>query len=626
MTLSSAYVTLGPLCRIEGVLPPHAVRMAQDAGAFEHGGEVMCRRKDWGRVEAALKAAGVLVRVDGSGPAAKAALGLGAHGTGRIEGVLPRRVPKTWLGRVQGRALANITPYALQDAHEALLADKVQVDVSPDCRKAMAAMDDRSSDVVNALMMPDEDLPDVRLLTGALRPYQRRVLAFGDACRGRFYIADEAGIGKTLSAIGYALHRKCERVLVVCPGSVKGQWRDEIEKYAGGEVFVAEGRRSQRIPILTKWLITNPDILMDRYDDFALQFRPDYVIRDEAHTDKSPDAQRVKALRSLALQAPFYTPLTGTPVENVPIDAWVQLDMVQPNWWGDRYGFGLAFCEPEKNYWASKQAGRAVFTFKGVTEENRPTLQERMRHVMLRRSLVEVGLQMPSQTRTMVRMRLSSTAQKAYHDVVKEYQALVAGASKEELERMRPKRAALAMRMRRVSSMARVPDTTELARSYVDAGDHPIVFAYYQETLNALAKALRKERLKVGLVHGDVTGQEREKTFADFKEGRLDVLVASIAVGGVGLNFQHASRVTVTHELSFRPIDVPQSEARVFRSGQERPVQHVYVLGEGTMDERVLDVLFKKMAATKAFLDGGQDDTEDEILRGIEESFFTERS
>lgn len=620
--LSSAFVTLGPLVRIEGSLPQHAIHMAKQAGAFQHGGEVMCRRRDWERVQSALKAAGVQVRVDGSGPVGRAVLSLGSAGTGKIEGVLPRKVPKTWLGRIQGRALANITPYALQEARQSLLDEGVQVEVAPEYRKAAMAMDDMSSDIINALTLPDDELPDVRLLSGALRLYQRRALAFGDACRGRFYIADEAGVGKTLSAIGYALHRKCERILVVCPGSVKGQWRDEITQFAGGEVFIAKGRSPQRIPASTKWLITNPDILSDRYDDFAM-FRAQYTICDEGHTFKKPEPARVQALRKLAIQSPFYSPLTGTPIENVPVDAWVQLDILQPNWWGTRYDCGLTFCEPEYNFWASKKAGFKIYDFKGVTEENRPTLQERLRHVMIRRSLEEVGLQMPEQTRTRVRVELDSVARKAYDDVVAEYKALVKSATtEEELHKLRPKRAALAMRMRHASAMGRIPHTVEMVQSYVGSGERVIVFGYYRETLEELTAQLRAQKLNVGLIYGGDQNR-REEVITAFKDGKTDVLVASIGVGGVGLNFQHVCHVTMTHELSFKPIDIPQSEGRVLRSGQTKPVQNTYMLGEDTMDERVLNVLFKKMAATKAFLDGGsQEDSEDEILRDIEASFF----
>jgi SNF2 family DNA or RNA helicase len=624
VSLSAAYVTPGPLYRIEGTLPPHAINMAKRAGAFEHGGHVLCKRDDWDRVEGALKAAGVILRMDGTSPG-KASLSLGNGGTGRIEGVLPRTIPKTWLGRLQGRALANITPYALQEAYQALRDDNVEVAVTPDYRKASSAMDDMAIDIMEALSLPDGDLPDVKLRTGALRLYQRRAMAFGQACRGRFYVADGAGVGKTLSAVGFALLRGCQRVLVVCPGSVKGQWRDEIEKFAGGEVFIAQGRRQERIPASTKWLITNPDILADRYDDFGL-FRPDLIIRDEGHKDKSPDAQRTKALRNLAHKAQFYIVLTGTPIENKPIDAWVQLDILQPNWWGARYDFGLAFCEPERNHWASTKASFNVFDFKGVTEENRPILQERLRCVMIRRTTDDPGvnLELPEQTRTMVRVDLGKEAMRDYQEVVREYKALVQSAKDEkELEALRPKRAALAVKMRRVSAMGRIQDTVELVQTYTDSGDRVIVFGYYQETLEAIAKALKEEKLKVGLMHGGITGQRREDVIKAFKDGKTDVLVSSIAVGGVGLNFQHACRVTITHELSYTPIDIEQSEARVFRSGQTRAVEHKYVLGEGTMDERVLDLLFRKMAATKAFLDGGhQGDTEDEILREIESGFF----
>ncbi len=630
MTLSSAVVTIGPLCRIEGQLPSHAVRMATNSGAFQHGGELMCRRRDWDRVSGALRAAGVIIRTDEGGSPGRATLSLGSGSTGRVEGVLPRRIERTWLGRVQGRSLANITPYSLQEVRDALLEEKVAVEVKPDYRSMAVRMDDLSVDVMDSLSTPDEDLPDVKLLTGALRPYQRRALAYGDACQGRFYLCDEAGVGKTMSAIAYALHRGVQRVLIICPGSIKGQWRDEIKTYAGGEVFIAQGRRPERIPASTKWLITNQDILKDRYDDFAL-YNADLVIRDEAHTDKKPEADRVKALMALAGKARFYIPLTGTPVDNLPIDAWVQLHILQPNWWGSRYEFGLVFCGPVKNWSASKKAGRDIFDFKGVTQATKPVLQERLRHVMLRRLIRDVGLQMPEQTRTRVRVELDRGAREGYDTVLAEYRTLLREARanvhterevEAQLEKLRPQRAKLAMRMRRASSMGRIPDTVEMVQRLVEAGERVVVFGFYRETLEALRDAMKAVKLKADLIYGGDQAR-REDVIQAFKDGKLDVLVSSIQVGGVGLNFQHVSRTTISHELSFKPIDIPQSEARVFRSGQTKAVQHHYVLGEDTMDERVLNILFKKMAATDAFVNGDEMGTEDEILRELESSFFT---
>jgi SNF2 family DNA or RNA helicase len=627
--LSSAVVTLGPLCRIEGQLPAHAIHMAKQAGAFQHGGEVMCRRRDWERVQSALKAAGVQVRVDGSGPVGQAVLGLGTNGTGYVEGVLPRRLEKTWLGRLQGRKYANISPFALRDVHEALLTDKVQVTVQPEYRKLAFKVDDMAAGVIAALTTADDELPDVKLKDGALRPYQRRAIAIADALDGRMYLADEPGVGKTLPAIAYALHRECKRILVICPGSLKGQWRDEIEQRAWGDVFIARGQRDERVPASTRWLIINPELLTHRFDQLSL-YNAQYVIRDEAHSDKNQkEGSRVDALTKLACQAPYYWPLTGTPIDDKPIDAWVQFHAVRPNWWGARYEFGLVHCHPEKNWWASNKAGRDIFDFTGVTQSTKPVLRERLQMVMLRRTIDAVGLQMPRQTRTQMRVDLSADARKQYDAVTKEYRDLVReaskGKSKEEakiaLDKLRPQRAKLALQMRRVSSMGRIDETVEVVISRVEAGERIIIFGFFRETVEALRDALKKQKVKVDLIYGGDQAR-REDVIKDFKDGKLDVLVSSIEVGGVGLNLQHVCRTTIAHELSYKPIHITQSEARVYRSGQEKPVQHIYMMGEGTMDERVLGILFKKMGAAKDFLEGDRDVDEEEMLREIEASFF----
>ncbi len=633
MTLASAWVTPGPLYRIEGTLPSHARRMIQDAGAFEMESQWFCKQQVWPRVEASLRAAGVILTMDESQVKRTATVSLENGRTGRVEGALPRKVDKTWLGRIQGRALTRISPYAFHAVTESMQEDGIEILENPAVRGMKEWMDEQAADIMAALSAPAESLPDVKLKVDTLRDYQRRVLAYGDACHGRFCLWDEVGLGKTLSSLAYAVHSQSKRVLIVCPaGPVKGQWRDEIRKNLGGEAFIVTGERPKPIPADAAWVITNPELLPPRYEDLAA-YDADLIILDEAHKHRSPDGQRVKALRALALKSKRYIPLSGTPIENMPHNMWAQLDMCQPGFWGTHYDFGLAFCKPVRNHWASRAAGRDIFDFKGISQDTKPELLTRLRKVALRRTGEEVNLELPAQTRTILRMPLDAGARHAYKDVRSEYDAFIKDATKDattEAEIMgiltaaRWKRAQLALKLRKTASLGRVPQTVDYVEDLVQEGEKPILFGYYRDVLDALAEGLRKAKVKVSVIHGGITGDKRDSEVQAFKDGKTDVLVAQIEVGGTGLNLQHASRITVTHETSYIPIHLQQSEGRVYRSGQKRPVQHIYLLAEDTVEQRVLDILLVKMAAQKEVLDAEAtgEATETEILRAVEADFF----
>ncbi|MCL2651783.1 MAG: SNF2-related protein, partial [Candidatus Azobacteroides sp.] len=82
------------------------------------------------------------------------------------------------------------------------------------------------------------------LLNASLFPYQQEGIRFAFEA-GRSLNADEMGLGKTIQAIGASqMFRKeqgIEKVLIICPTSLKYQWQSEIKKFSGENAFVIEG-------------------------------------------------------------------------------------------------------------------------------------------------------------------------------------------------------------------------------------------------------------------------------------------------------------------------------------------------------------------------------------------------
>jgi SNF2 family DNA or RNA helicase len=157
------------------------------------------------------------------------------------------------------------------------------------------------------------------LLKVTMYPYQREGALFA-AGAGRAILADEMGLGKTVQAIAaceiLARHAGIERVLVVCPASLKYQWKGEIEKFAGRSAIVIEGLQPARQALYRDsafYKIVNYDVVY-RDRDSIRQWSPDLIILDEAQRIKNWKTRLAQSVKQL--ESPYAIVLTGTPLEN----------------------------------------------------------------------------------------------------------------------------------------------------------------------------------------------------------------------------------------------------------------------------------------------------------------------
>jgi hypothetical protein len=158
-----------------------------------------------------------------------------------------------------------------------------------------------------------------RLLKTKLYPFQQAGIEFAVRA-GRCLIADEMGLGKTVQAIGAAeVFRKetgATRALIVCPTSLKYQWKSEIEKFTNETALVVEGdaaaRRAQyeseRFYTIASYSVVGAD------REHIEKMKPDVIILDEAQRIKNWGTKTSREVKKIA--SPHAIVLTGTPIEN----------------------------------------------------------------------------------------------------------------------------------------------------------------------------------------------------------------------------------------------------------------------------------------------------------------------
>jgi SNF2 family DNA or RNA helicase len=133
----------------------------------------------------------------------------------------------------------------------------------------------------------------------------------------KFILADDMGLGKTTSTIIAALESGSKKVLIICPATLKINWKREIENYSDKSIYIAE---SKNFSTEADFVIINYDIIKNfhdpkkKNDSQVLAAKFDLVIIDEAHYIKNATAQRTKLINDIIKNTERIWLLTGTPM------------------------------------------------------------------------------------------------------------------------------------------------------------------------------------------------------------------------------------------------------------------------------------------------------------------------
>ena len=469
-----------------------------------------------------------------------------------------------------------------------------------------------------------------RLLKVKLYPYQAEGALFA-ACAGRSLIGDEMGLGKTIQAIAaaelFARHFGVRRVLVVCPTSLKHQWKNEFARFAEREVQVIHGLRAQRQgqyreDVFCK--ITNYETLA-RDADLIDAWAPELVIADEAQRIKNWNTIAARALKRIA--SPYAVVLTGTPLENrleelISIVQFVDQHRLGPTW--------RLLDEHQLRDDAGRVTGYRALDRIGHT----------LAPVMLRRRKAEVLTQLPERVDNRIFVPLTPQ-QRVYHD---ENGAIVTRIVSRwrktgylsDTDQRRLQCALQNMRMACNSTFLLDHETdhghkvdelmTLLDELLEDPTAKAVVFSQWLGTHELIVRRVALRNAAGGqqawghvLFSGSVPGDKRGALVERFHDDPDCRLFLSTDAGGVGLNLQHAAAVVVNMDMPWNPAVLEQRIGRVHRMGQSRGVQVVNFIGQGSIEEGILSVLAFKKLLFAGVLDGGETDV---FLQGTRLSQF----
>ncbi len=464
-----------------------------------------------------------------------------------------------------------------------------------------------------------------KLLKVGLYPYQAEGALFA-ARAGRALIGDEMGLGKTVQAIAavelFARHFGAERVLVVCPTSLKHQWQREFARFVEREVVVVGGLRAARQEIYARdafCKIANYETLA-RDLDLIQNWAPDVVIVDEAQRVKNWNTIAARALKRI--QSPYAVVLTGTPLENrleelISIVQFVDQHRLGPTW-------RLLHEHQERD-----EAGRVI----GYRDLGR--IGATLAPILLRRRKAEVLEQLPPRVDNTLFVPMTPEQRDHHDDAGDAVKRIVHRWRKtgflSEADQRRLTCALQTMRMSCNSTFLVDHETDhghkvdELATLLEELFERPeakvVVFSQWLRTHELIVRRLEARGWGHVLFHGGVPGDKRGALVDRFHNDPDCRVFLSTDAGGVGLNLQHAAAAIVNMDLPWNPAVLEQRIGRVHRLGQMRSVQVVNFVAQGSIEEGMLSVLAFKKSLFAGVLDGGQSEV---FLHGTRLSKFME--
>ena len=423
----------------------------------------------------------------------------------------------------------------------------------------------------------------------------------------KFILADDMGLGKTTSTIIGALESGSKKILIICPATLKINWKREIENYSDRSIFIAE---SKNFSTEHDFVIANYDIIKNFHDpknkeeSLILNSKFDLVIIDEAHYIKNATAQRTKLINDLVKNTERLWLLTGTPMTSRPMDYFNLLSLVDSpvskNWmaYAIRYCAGYQF----------KVGNRKVWNITGAS--NLEELRERTSGTILRR-LKENVLDLPDKIITPVYLKLKS---KAYEDVMGEYYDWY-DKNPEESKSLTVQFSKLT-KVRQIIADEKIHQTIEIAENIIEQGKKVIIFCNFTDSLNKILEHFGKIAVKLD---GSMSQHERQFSVDQFQENeKIKVFVGNIKAAGTGITLT-AGEAAIFNDLSFLPSDHAQAEDRSYRYGQKNNVLVYYPIFENSIEGIIYDILNNKKQVIETVMGDrvNKADAAEEILKRI---------
>ena len=462
---------------------------------------------------------------------------------------------------------------------------------------------------------PIEPMP----LKQHIKPYKHQIKAYNMALMNdSFAFLMEMGTGKSLTSVAVAARRwqrgEIQRLLVVAPTSVCPVWPREFEAaIIPYEIQALEGTRQQRIKKLNsfsddsglKVAVINYEATWRIFEELQA-WRPDMIICDESQRIKTHNAKQSKAMHKLGKLAKYKLILTGTPIQNQPLDFFSQYKFL------DESIFGTSFYA-----FRSRYAVMGGYGGHQVIGYNRLDELIKKAHSIAYRVTKEEALDLPEQIDQFRYCELEPKAKTLYRQIRNESYAELSNEQEITVRNVLTR----LLRLQQITggyvntddgkqkevSKAKLNTLKEIVEDIIDSGKKVIVFARFVAEIKAILEMLEKMKIDYSYISGEVPIPERGDRVKVFQEDPdCKVFVAQIQTAGLGITLT-AADTAIFYSVDFNYANYSQARARIHRIGQRNNCTYIHLVCKDTVDEHVLQALQRKEDIAKMVVDNWRD-------------------
>lgn len=432
-----------------------------------------------------------------------------------------------------------------------------------------------------------------------LMKFQAQGVGFLVEKNGRGLIGDEMGTGKTVQTVAYLqAFPKIRPVLVICPKSAIGTWEREIDQCMSENktIYILSGKTIKEIPPANIYII-NYDILSS-WIETLLDIPFDLIIMDEVHRIKSRKTQRTMAAQLIGKKTERIIGLTGTPIQNRPLEIYNAISLISPKLFPNFFGFAKRYCNAKQSRWGWD------FTGSSNTQELHEILTS---SCMIRRLKKDVLPDLPEKTRTIIPIKIDNMeeykfAERSFSEWLLETKDKIC-TSAEALTQIEY--------LKQIAAKGKLQEIFDWIEDVIEQEEKLVIMAHHKDIIKEICDWLEKKSISYVKLIGGSSDKERKEAEEKFQTDESIKIFVGSSAAEEAITLTAASMMAII-ELPWTPGSLDQREDRIHRIGQTRGCNYYYFIGEKTIEEAILKLIDAKRKIITAVLDGK--DVDDKLI------------